>query len=198
MHQNLFSRRLRACHGRVRLQDKLAYDESFDVNDLRKYRNMVWNQVAPAGNLNYVTVSFVANMAIQSYSNVEASGIRLAYNFPSLKNINQAHARLYKCIGCWTIAPWITSIMSTTRCSITPGTLFNNLWSSWSWRPIHRFGDFSPIFVRSLTNYRLPSYHTNQRYHDIDRQFGNETIAGPTYVRLIPVFYIKILKDGVS
>lgn len=82
---------------------KPAHDETFDrlrcflldVNDLRKYCNMVWKQVAPAGNLSYVTASFVTNMAVQMVKQLEYT---LVTDFPSLKDIDQAYARLYSAI----------------------------------------------------------------------------------------------------
>lgn len=80
-----------------------APDETFDrlrcflldVNDLRKYCNMVWKQVAPAGNLSYITASFVTNMAVQMVKQMEYT---LVTDFPALKNIDQAYARLYSAI----------------------------------------------------------------------------------------------------
>jgi hypothetical protein len=80
-----------------------THDETFDrlrcflldVNDLRKYCNMIWNQVAPAGNLSYITASFVTNMAVQMVKQMEYT---LVTDFPSLKNIDQAYARLYNAI----------------------------------------------------------------------------------------------------
>jgi len=82
---------------------KPAHDENFDrlrcflldVNDLRKYCNMVWKQVAPAGNLSHVAASFVTNMAVQIVKQMEYT---LGSDFPSLKDIDHAYALLYNAI----------------------------------------------------------------------------------------------------
>jgi len=89
--------------GRIRLQDqkkKPAHDETFDrlrcflldVNDLRNYCNMVWKQVAPVGNLSYVTASFVTYMAVQMLKQMEYT---LVTDFPFL---DHSYARLYNTI----------------------------------------------------------------------------------------------------
>ncbi|KIM46901.1 hypothetical protein M413DRAFT_440469 [Hebeloma cylindrosporum] len=80
-----------------------AHDETFDrlrcfvfdVNQLRKYCNMIWKQVAPAGNLSYITASFVTNMAVQMVKQMEYA---LVTDFPSLKNIHHAYALLHDAI----------------------------------------------------------------------------------------------------
>ena len=87
----------------------------FPVVGLRQYCNMVWKQVAPARNLNYVTASFVANMAVQTVKQMEYA---LVTDFPSPKHrpsLRLSDTMPSPDIGCWIITHRISLITSMAR-----------------------------------------------------------------------------------
>lgn len=56
---------------------------------------MVWNQVAPAGNLSHMAASFLTNVVVQMVKQMEYT---LVSDFPSLTDIDHAYTLLYNVI----------------------------------------------------------------------------------------------------